>query len=363
MDRREIMGLGMGLGLVAALPKSVLGRHGGAGRRRAAQRSQGRHHALAGHTAGRSGRQPAAHPGHQSRAALYHAQRPCRRPGRHSHHECVPCRPSRRFGHDPGAGRRLCPRDAGLSKAWTWRGTSMPRASPVLCCATGCRREGWQNRSDVPLQDAQRAMRLVRANAGKYGIDPARIGFMGFSAGGHVACSIATRFAAKVYAPLDAADTADARPSFSVPMYPVVTMGAGAHQGSRDRLIGLDPSAELVDAYSCEKHVPSRRAAHLLWRWPPTTPPCRRCPMRGPISRRCRRRKSPPRCICSKPAAMALALRARQAGLHRPGLICCCTGAPATASSKALKRLCAASQRPAPRAARRCPHRRAAPAR
>jgi len=57
--------------------------------------------------------------------------------------------------------------------------------------------EGWANRSDVPLQDAQRAVRLVRANAGKYGIDPARVGFMGFSAGGHVACSIATRFAAK----------------------------------------------------------------------------------------------------------------------------------------------------------------------
>src|SRR6476659_1622425 len=107
--------------------------------------------------------------------------------------------------------------------------------------------EGWQNRSDVPLQDAQRAMRLVRANAGKYGIDPARIGFMGFSAGGHVACSIATRFAAKVYAPVDSADAVDARPSFSVPMYPVVTMGAGAHTGSRDRLIGLDPSPEMVD--------------------------------------------------------------------------------------------------------------------
>ena len=62
--------------------------------------------------------------------------------------------------------------------------------------------EGWANRSDVPLQDAQRAMRLVRANAAKYGIDTARIGFMGFSAGGHVACSIATRFAARVYAPV-----------------------------------------------------------------------------------------------------------------------------------------------------------------
>jgi len=117
--------------------------------------------------------------------------------------------------------------------------------------------EGWANRSDVPLQDAQRAMRLVRANAGKYGVDPNRIGFMGFSAGGHVACSIATRFAAKVYAPLDAADTADARPSFSVPMYPVVTMGEGAHQGSRDKLLGLNPSPDLIDAYSCQLHVPA----------------------------------------------------------------------------------------------------------
>jgi len=117
--------------------------------------------------------------------------------------------------------------------------------------------EGWANRSDVPLQDAQRAMRLVRANAAQYAVDPARIGFMGFSAGGHLACSIATRFAARVYAPVDAADAADARPSFSVPMYPVVTMGEGRHAGSRDKLLGPDPSAALIDAYSCERHVPS----------------------------------------------------------------------------------------------------------
>ena len=117
--------------------------------------------------------------------------------------------------------------------------------------------EGWANRSDVPLQDAQRAMRLVRANASKYGIDPARIGFMGFSAGGHVACSIATRFAARVYNPVDSADSADARPSFSMPIYPVVTMGEGRHQGSRDKLLGENPSAELIDTYSCDRHVPA----------------------------------------------------------------------------------------------------------
>jgi acetyl esterase/lipase len=117
--------------------------------------------------------------------------------------------------------------------------------------------EGWAHRSDVPLQDAQRAMRLVRFHAAHYGLDPARIGFMGFSAGGHLACSIATRFAANVYAPTDAADHVDARPSFSVPMYPVVTMGPGCHAGSRDNLLGPNPSAELIDAYSCEKHIPA----------------------------------------------------------------------------------------------------------
>jgi acetyl esterase/lipase len=117
--------------------------------------------------------------------------------------------------------------------------------------------EGWADRSDVPLQDAQRAMRLVRAGVGKYGIDPGRVGFMGFSAGGHVACSIATRFAAKVYAPVDAADGMDARPSFSVPIYPVVTMGEGCHKGSRDNLLGPDPSPAKIIAYSCEKNVPA----------------------------------------------------------------------------------------------------------
>jgi len=116
--------------------------------------------------------------------------------------------------------------------------------------------EGWEDRADVPLQDAQRAMRLVRANAARYRVDPDRTGFMGFSAGGHVAASIATRFGARVYAPVDAADHIDARPSFSVPMYPVITMGEGCHAGSRDYLLGSDPSAEMIDKYSCERHVP-----------------------------------------------------------------------------------------------------------
>ncbi len=115
--------------------------------------------------------------------------------------------------------------------------------------------EGWANRSDVPLQDAQRAMRLVRSNAAKYGVNEAQIGFMGFSAGGHLAASIATRFDDTVYKPLDEIDRVDARPSFSVPMYPVITLGHGAHVGSRNNLLGPDATNEQIDAYSCQRLV------------------------------------------------------------------------------------------------------------
>jgi acetyl esterase/lipase len=117
--------------------------------------------------------------------------------------------------------------------------------------------EGWADRSDVPLQDAQRAMRLVRANAGRHSVDPARLGFMGFSAGGHLAASIGTRFAAAVYKPIDAADTMDARPAFIVTLYPVITMGEGAHAQSRDSLLGLSATPEEIAAYSVEKNVPA----------------------------------------------------------------------------------------------------------
>jgi len=78
---------------------------------------------------------------------------------------------------------------------------------------------------------------------------------MGFSAGGHLACSIATRFDAPVYAAVDAIDAVSARPDFSLTMYPVVTMGEGAHIGSRDHLLGVGATAQQIDAYSCERHV------------------------------------------------------------------------------------------------------------
>lgn len=115
--------------------------------------------------------------------------------------------------------------------------------------------EGWKSRETVPLQDAQRAMRLIRRDASKYGVDPTRLAAIGFSAGGHLSASLAIRHGMKTYPAVDAADTLDAKPMVACHMYPVVTMGDGAHPGSRDKLLGEMPSAEAIAQWSLEKHV------------------------------------------------------------------------------------------------------------
>ena len=115
--------------------------------------------------------------------------------------------------------------------------------------------EGHQDARDVPLADAQRALRLIRSRAAEWGIDPATLGVMGFSAGGHVAASLATRHAEKVYAPVDAADALDARPAYALLVYPVIDMGAHAHPGSRRRLLGDAPADEAIHAYSLQHRV------------------------------------------------------------------------------------------------------------
>jgi acetyl esterase/lipase len=116
--------------------------------------------------------------------------------------------------------------------------------------------DGWTNGADVPLADAQRAVRLVRSRAGADGIDPARVVFGGFSAGGQVATSLLTRFDAKVYAPVDAVDALSARPYALAAIYPVVSMDpAIAHAVSREKLIGANPDAAREKLYSPERNV------------------------------------------------------------------------------------------------------------
>ena len=116
--------------------------------------------------------------------------------------------------------------------------------------------DGWTNGADVPLADAQRAVRLVRSRATLDGIDPARITFGGFSAGGQVATSLLTRFDAKVYDAIDAVDSLSARPDAVAAIYPVVSMDLGiAHMVSREKLIGANPDAAREKLYSPERNV------------------------------------------------------------------------------------------------------------
>ncbi|TFI56886.1 alpha/beta hydrolase [Sphingomonas parva] len=116
--------------------------------------------------------------------------------------------------------------------------------------------DGWAAGPDAPLQDAQRALRLIRARAADYGVDAKRIGVLGASAGGHLAASLATDFARKVYTPADRADQVSARPDFTVLLYPVISMAEpNVHAGSRTELLGTSPSAEQIAAYSPERQV------------------------------------------------------------------------------------------------------------
>lgn len=101
-----------------------------------------------------------------------------------------------------------------------------------------------------PLQDAQQAIKVVRENASKWGIDTARIGVMGFSAGGHLASTVATHFK-KAY--IDNPQKTNLRPAFLILIYPVISMQDGlTHKDSRTNLLGKNPSKETIDLFSNE---------------------------------------------------------------------------------------------------------------
>ena len=107
----------------------------------------------------------------------------------------------------------------------------------------------------TPMLDAQRAMRLVRSGAADYKINPNRIGILGFSAGGHLASTLATQFDAGDPSAANPIDRASCRPDFAALLYPVITFTdeKSVHKGSRSLLTNDDPS--LYEQLSSEKHV------------------------------------------------------------------------------------------------------------
>jgi acetyl esterase/lipase len=109
------------------------------------------------------------------------------------------------------------------------------------------------DKSIGPLEDAQEAVRIIRRHASSWFLDPGKIGIMGFSAGGHLASTLCTQFKDSVYT---SADRIDARPDFSILIYPVISMNKNiSHGGTREMLLGTHPEESLVEKFSNELHV------------------------------------------------------------------------------------------------------------
>ncbi len=127
--------------------------------------------------------------------------------------------------------------------------------------------DGWGGGPDAPLQDAQRALRLIRSMAPEMRLDPTRIGVMGFSAGGHLAAWLSIHGARESYAPVDAVDRQPLGVRVAALMYPVIQMdGVSVHAGSRRQLLGPNPTPAQLKAYSMEidvaKDAPPTFLAH-----------------------------------------------------------------------------------------------------
>lgn len=161
-------------------------------------------------------------------------------------------------GHGPGDGRAamiVCPGGG-------YAGLAPHEGAPFaeLFAAAGmvgmvCFYRVAPNRWPAGYADLARAVRLVRANAEAWGIDPQRVGVMGFSAGGHNAATVATQPAVHVDGDDDLADAFDARPDRLALGYPVISIGAYGHRGSGESLFGPEVTQEQRQAVSADLHV------------------------------------------------------------------------------------------------------------
>lgn len=120
-------------------------------------------------------------------------------------------------------------------------------------------------RHPVMLQDAARAVRLVRSRASEWKLDVDRIGIMGSSAGGHLAATLLTHFDAGNPQAVDPVDRFSSRPDLGILCYPVISMGPLSHRGSRNNLLGENPSADLIEQLSNETQVTPNTPPCFLW--------------------------------------------------------------------------------------------------
>jgi len=120
-------------------------------------------------------------------------------------------------------------------------------------------------RHPIMLNDAARAVRMVRARATEWNIDPTKIGIMGSSAGGHLASSLLTHFDAGNAEATDPIDRQSSRPDLGVLCYAVISMGEFTHKGSKKNLLGDNPSEELVTLLSSELQVKENTPPCFVW--------------------------------------------------------------------------------------------------
>lgn len=119
-----------------------------------------------------------------------------------------------------------------------------------------------QNKEIGPLQDAQQAIKIVRERAKEFGVNPNQIGMMGFSTGGHLAATAATHYQKAV---LTNTENTNLRPDFTILIYPVISFqNSFGHIGSRDQLIGKNPSQQKIDEYSNELQVNAKSPPAFL---------------------------------------------------------------------------------------------------
>lgn len=128
------------------------------------------------------------------------------------------------------------------------------------------RHKGSGYQHPAPLDDAQRAIRTVRANAKAWHIDPERIGILGFSAGGHLASSAGTHYDKGKSEASDPIEQVSCRPDFLILCYPVISFTAPqTHQGSKKNLLGENPDPKLVESFSNELQVTPDTPPTFLW--------------------------------------------------------------------------------------------------